>query len=268
MISQATSPGQFGFVALRRYAPDVVRALAFIVELHIVMPATVLAVLEPSRPDELWRGAWRLERLHGGRRLPLADAVRDHRTEEQGGDETYGGDPGDDDGVLADRLSGFRHVPPPSHSSRVCPQADGRQTAPANRPASLHHTVSFAGVLLKQCSAKLSETVRRVIEHSEDRDPIGMRQRDLGLHGHQRVHDPVSLVVQIGTAQSNDEREQGLVGELDSGKAHHRSASSIGIGSSGFRTPRPRSRVLAPHVQSPSVFPAEQDAVETRNCLA
>ena len=70
------------------------------------------------------------------------------------------------------------------------------------------------------------------------------------------VHDPVSLVVQIGAAESSDKREQGVVGELDSGKTHHESTSSIGVGSSRFRASprRPVERRL-PTNRFPSVFP-------------
>ena len=79
---------------------------------------------------------------------------------------------------------------------------------------------------------------------------------------------PVHQVVQIGAAESSDEREQGVVGELDSGKTHHESTSSIGVGSSRFRASprRPVERRL-PTNRFPSVFPAGQVAVETRNCL-
>jgi len=121
-------PGRFGVVALRRHVADGVLALALVLELDVVAPAAVLAVFEVPRPDELWRGAGRLERsVRLGR--GIAEPVRDHRADEQSGDEAHDGDPGDDDGVLADRLSGFPRVSPPSHSTSVWPQAAGRQTA-------------------------------------------------------------------------------------------------------------------------------------------
>ena len=48
--------------ALRRHVADVVLALALVLELDVVVPAAVLAVVEAPRPDELWHVAGRLER--------------------------------------------------------------------------------------------------------------------------------------------------------------------------------------------------------------
>ena len=61
------------------------------------------------------------------------------------------------------------------------------------------------------------------------------------------------------------EREQGVLGDLDSGKTHHQSTSSTRVGRSGLRTPPGTCRAPAPHEQV-SLSTAGQVAVETRNC--
>ena len=132
---------------------------------------------------------------------------------------------------------------PPSHPAK----RDKRAIPIVNSHPPLSST---SNVLGEQRGAELLEPRRRVVEHRKDRGPIGMLQRHLGLHRHQRVHDPISLLVQIGTAQSNDQRKQRLFGELDSGKTHHQSTSSVG--SSGFRAPpRDLSSAGSPRTGSP-----------------
>jgi|RhiMethySRZTD1v2_1073278.scaffolds.fasta_scaffold80592_3 hypothetical protein len=107
-------------------------------------------------------------------------------------------------------------------------------------------------MLGEQHAAELSEIIRRVVEHREDCDPIGMPQRHLGLHRHQRVDDPISLLTQTGTPQSNDKLEQRLLGQVDPGKTHHQSTSSIGRQLRAARL-APEAECWLPTNQFPSV---------------
>ena len=114
---------------------------------------------------------------------------------------------------------------------------------------------------------KLLEPRGRVVEHREDRDPVGMLQRHFGLHRHQRVNDPVSLVVQIRIPQSKDERDkESSVTSIPARPIiSQRVRFALAVPGS-VRLPRRLVERRLPTTRFSSVFLAGQVAVETRNC--
>ena len=148
------------FIGLRRYVADVIHALTLIVELNVIAPAAMLAVLGFRRPNErwsLWWGLWRRERRSG---VGVVHTVPNDRAEEQRGNDAHGHDAGDNNGVLSHRLSRFRRVPPPSHSTTVFLRAatakPNRRTSdvcPQTRPSRLRPTCSWINTARSSASA-------------------------------------------------------------------------------------------------------------------
>ena len=110
---------------LRLKAVDVVPALGFARELGKVAPASVFALLESCRVRGLWRwsGPGWCERGCGRGRVRRVEAPFDRGSEKQGRDKADDRDPGDDEGVFADRLPRVRSVSPPSHNGAKLPHS-------------------------------------------------------------------------------------------------------------------------------------------------
>ena len=110
---------------LRLEAVDVVPALGFARELGKVAPASVFALLESCRVRGLWRwsGPGWCERGCGRGRVRRVEAPFDRGSEKQGRDKADDRDPGDDEGVFADRLPRVRSVSPPSHNGAKLPHS-------------------------------------------------------------------------------------------------------------------------------------------------
>ncbi len=154
-----------GTAWLQPGAIDVSPALGFVVELDEATPAAVFAVLESRRPDELWRRGRRLELGgRGGLNRP-SDAAPDRRAEKQDGNDAHDHDPGDNNGVLSQRLSRFRRVPPPSHSRTLVPQAaTAKQDQRDDRRKSLDQTVAYPADMLQE---QRERTSKFVAEHGD-----------------------------------------------------------------------------------------------------
>ena len=90
----------------------------------------------------------------------------------------------------------------------------------------------------EKSGAKLSKTFRGVVEHCEDRDPVGDRERNLRLPRDQGALDRVRLVREVGTAQPIDQLEGAVVGDVQTVEKHQATSWTIGDGGSGFLAPR------------------------------
>ena len=91
----------------------------------------------------------------------------------------------------------------------------------------------------QQSASKLGEARGRVVEHREDRDPVGDRERNLDLPRDQGALDGVRLVREVGAALPRDQLKGAVVGEVESGETHQSTRCKTRSNSdSGFLSPR------------------------------
>jgi hypothetical protein len=123
------------------------------------------------------------------------------------------------------------------------------------------------GYMLSRCRQTCSSSVRReaerdlrrFVEHCDDRDPLGDRQRHLGLSRDQGSFERVGLVREVRPPQPGHEVEHAVVSDVESDET----PGTISDGGSGFRRPRAAvpSGILVPRTESRSM----QGAVEERS---